>query len=193
MRLQPWSLALTALAASVAAAAEKSPVRLFDLRPAVALAPVFDAATSVKPAGIEGVWAEPGNDPDVRQLKITADPAAPGSYRCAFSGLPLVFSGRFYQAGKSLLLELTAIPGDADEPFLLGTTYWWGVSLERSMLTLRPLSLDFGDALAEGRVQLAHVEAQRRWVVTAPPAAVRAVLSAPLPAGPGDNFVLTRR
>jgi hypothetical protein len=61
------------------------------------------------------------------------------------------------------------------------------------MLTLRPLSLDLADALAEGRVKLEHRELRTVWLVTAEPAAVRAVLSSRLPAGNGNNVVLYRQ
>lgn len=193
MRLPLWSSVLVPLAITALLHGADSSSRWFDLRPAVAAAPVFQDQVALKPAGILGSWREHGDSNPTRQLTLTADANEPATYHLAFSGVETAFTGRFYQAGDILLLEMTAIPSSADAPFVLGTTFWWGVTLESSKLTLRPLSLDLADALAEGRVKLEHRELPSAWLVTAEPAAVRAVLSARLPAGNGNSLVLYRQ
>jgi hypothetical protein len=192
MRPPFWSSVLVSFAVTTLLQGGDSASRWFDLRPAVAPAPVFQDQSPLKPAGMAGTWREHGDD-TARQLILTADADEPATFHFTFSGVATAFTGRFYQAGNFLLLEMTAIPAAAHAPFMLGTTFWWGVSLERSMLTLRPLSLDLADALAEGRVKLDHRELRTAWLVTADPAAVRAVLSSPLPAGNGNSLVLYRQ
>lgn len=193
MRLPSWFLVMVPLAAPILLQAETPSSRWFDLRPAVAPAPVFQDQAPLQPAGLAGAWREHGDTSTPRQLTVSKDTDDPATYHFTFSGIETAFTGRFYQAGDFLLLEMTAIPTTAQAPFMLGSTFWWGVSHERSMLTLRPLSLDLADALAEGRVKLAHLELRTAWVVTAESAAVRAVLSTRLPAGQGDNLVLYRQ
>jgi hypothetical protein len=192
MRPPPWSSVLVALAVTALLQGGEATSRWFDLRPAVAPAPVFQDQTPLQPAGIAGTWREHTEAATPRQLTLTADAARSGTYFLTFSGIDTNFTGRFYQAGDFLLLEMTAVPSAEPAFILLPTTFWWGVSLERSLLTLRPLSLDLADALADGRVKLAHRELHSVRLVTAELAAVRAVLSAPLPAGNGDNLVLHR-
>ena len=192
MRPPLWSSVLVPLAVTALLQGADPSSRWFDLRPAVAAAPVFQDQAPLQPAGMAGTWREHGDD-TARQLILAADPNDPATYHFTFSGVDTAFTGRFYQAGDFLLLEMTAIPTAAHAPFMLGTTFWWGVSLERSMLTLRPLSLDLADALAEGRVKLDHRELRTAWLVTAEPAAVRAVLSSRLPPGDGNSLVLCRQ